>query len=278
MATYSSDIEPDKLNPVNSIGGTSSTRDALEKKLSDLDQDVVVNELPHEGPSPTASPADEYTPFDMQKGDPLDMSDVPEETGPALTVRALTVGTVLGLVVAASNVYLGLMTGFTFGASLFGSLLGAAIIKSICKLPVVGGHFGPKENVTIQSTATAAGGLTSQFVSAIPAMYRLGLLKDPVSDFGRLFTLTLACAFFGVFVVPPFRKFYILKQKLVFPTPSATAFTIRALHSVGTGDTTLKKKTRCLIVALVGSIVFCVVNTYAAGSESCLSFAACHSC
>jgi len=66
-------------------------------------------------------------------------------------------------VVAASNIYLGLKTGFTFGASLFGALLGAAIIKALQQiLPKKwgGGDFGPRENCTIQTSATAAGGLT----------------------------------------------------------------------------------------------------------------------
>lgn len=37
-----------------------------------------------------------------------------------LTFRALFVGACLGAVVGASNIYLGLKTGFTFGPQLFG--------------------------------------------------------------------------------------------------------------------------------------------------------------
>jgi hypothetical protein len=53
-------------------------------------------------------------------------------------------------------------------------------------LGFLGGHFGPKENCTVQTAATSAGGLGILFVSAVPAMYRLGLLSpNPRDDFGK---------------------------------------------------------------------------------------------
>lgn len=65
-----------------------------------------------------------------------------------ITFRALFVGCMLGAVVSASNLYLGLKTGWTFGASLFGSILGFAILKPLSKyaprLLLGGGYFGPK--------------------------------------------------------------------------------------------------------------------------------------
>jgi len=53
-------------------------------------------------------------------------------------------------------------------------------------------------------------------------MYRLGLLSDPAKDMGKLIGLSAAAAFFGVFFVIPLRKYYIVNQKLTFPTPAAT--------------------------------------------------------
>jgi uncharacterized oligopeptide transporter (OPT) family protein len=75
----------------------------------------------------------------------------------------------------------------------------------------------------------AAGGLGILFVSAVPAMYRLGLMSDePEKDVGRLIALTACAGFFGVFFVIPLRKYFIIIQKLTFPTPAATVshFTI----------------------------------------------------
>lgn len=187
-----------------------------------------------------------FTAKDLAEGIPFSADSLPHEDGDGLAVRALVVGTALGLIIAASNVYLGLKTGLTFGAQLFGSLLGFAAIKTMSKyLPLAfgGGYFGPKENVTVQSAATGASGLTSMFVAAVPAMYRLGLLgASPQADFGRLFALTFCTAFYGCFFAIPLRKFYILKQKLIFPTPTATALAIRSLHTAGGHDLAKKKK------------------------------------
>lgn len=91
--------------------------------------------------------------------------------------------------IAASNTYLGLKIGWTFGASLFGAIFSFAIIKPISRvLPPKwgGGYFGPKENCTAQSAATTAGGLSAGFVSGIPAMYKLGLMTTPKEDAAAL--------------------------------------------------------------------------------------------
>ena len=73
------------------------------------------------------------------------------------------------------------------------------------------------------SAATAAGGLSILAVSAVPAMYRLGLLHEfPSQDIGKLIALTFCAGFFGVFFVIPLRRYYIVNQKLTFPTPAAT--------------------------------------------------------
>jgi len=86
---------------------------------------------------------------------PIDPND-PEEVH-QLSLRAILVGCVLGAIVGASNIYLGLKSGFTFGGQLFGAIFGFAIIKAMSVLPAsgyfgwFGGPFGPKENCTVQS-------------------------------------------------------------------------------------------------------------------------------
>lgn len=144
-----------------------------------------------------------------------------------------------------SHDYTFIIPGFTFGPQLFGAIFGFAILKPISRaIPesgllgkLFGGDFGPKENCTVQTAATASGGLGILFVSAIPAMYRLNLLSElPQTDFGKLIALTTCSGFFGVFFAIPLRKHFIINQKLTFPTPTATAFTIRALHDGRTGE------------------------------------------
>lgn len=198
---------------------------------------------------------------------PLDPNAPLEER--QLTIRALLVGCLLGAVISASNVYLGLKTGWTFGASLFGSIFGFSILKPFSTAAprwLGGGYFGPKENNVCQSTASAAGSLGLLFTSGFPAAYQLGLLSaSPRDDIGRLFTFTICCAFFGLAFSIPLRKFYILKLKLVFPSGVAAAYTIRSLHVGKTAATDAKKKTKALLISFCFAITLRVVSEYAPG-------------
>ena len=69
--------------------------------------------------------------------------------------------------------------------------------------PILGGSFGPRENNIIQTAATASGGLSTVFVSAIPALYQLGLLDNPRADFWRILSFTVVGGFFGYFFATP---------------------------------------------------------------------------
>ena len=78
-----------------------------------------------------------------------------------LTLKSFS-GICLGALVQASNLYLGLKTGFTFGPQLLGGIGGFLILKPLSRvipkaLPAWcgTGYFGPRENVTCQSAATA---------------------------------------------------------------------------------------------------------------------------
>lgn len=85
------------------------------------------------------------------------------EEGDPLTIRAVLVGMILGSLVNASNVYLGLKTGFTFGASMFGAIFGFGVVKLFTKIfngvPIIGIPFGPQENSIIQAAAAGSGGM-----------------------------------------------------------------------------------------------------------------------
>ncbi|KAI0916387.1 hypothetical protein AcV5_003343 [Taiwanofungus camphoratus] len=205
---------------------------------------------------------------DFGTDDPFPMDpDTPEEQ--QFTFRAVIVGCGLGAVISASNVYLGLKTGWTFGASMFGSIFGFAILKPLSKvLPerFGGGYFGPKENVCCQSAATAAGSLGLLFTSGFPAAYQLGLLgANPVADFGRIITFTLCCAYVGVFFTMPLRRLYILKLKLTFPGSVAVAYTIRSLHVGRHAAAAARKKTWALVISFMCAIIWRVTSEYAPG-------------
>ncbi|KAF9934535.1 hypothetical protein FBU30_001676 [Linnemannia zychae] len=182
------------------------------------------------------------------------------------TWRAAIVGSLLGCVVAASNLYVGLKIGWTFGASLWGAIFGFIILKPLARL--MGDSFGPRENATCQAAATTAGGLSTGFVTAIPAMYRMGLMGDstPKDDILTLFLWTISAAFFGMFFAVPLRAHFVINQDLVFPTPRAAAETIRNLHRAGSEAATDAKKTaNIMIAAFFVALIWVLIGNWIPG-------------
>lgn len=182
----------------------SGDRSSGSEKDFDHEKTMYVGELEESEMRDEETVADPYEPF----------NDIPEERKTIVTIRAMLVGCICGALVNASNVYLGLKTGWTFGANLFGAIIGFAVLKPLGrklpeKFPIFGGEFGPRENNIVQTAATAAGGLSSVFVSGIPALYQLGLLSTPEKDFSRLITLTIVGGYFGFAASTPreFSKF-----------------------------------------------------------------------
>ncbi|RYP09583.1 hypothetical protein DL765_008393 [Monosporascus sp. GIB2] len=157
------------------------------------------------------------------------LEDVSPCSGNIVTPRALLLGIVGGILVNAANMYLDLKTGFTFTANILGSLIGFAVFNSWGKAS--GAPFGPHENNIVQTVATAAGGMSSVFVSVILGMYQLGILSTSSTDFLKLVSMTAAGGYFGLFSIAGLRAFLIdymaRPLNLVLPTSLATAGTIR---------------------------------------------------
>lgn len=199
--------------------------------------------------------------------------DMPEERKDIVTIRAIVIGCMCGCLVNASNIYLGLKTGWTFSANIFGSILGFAILKffstTCAHIPILGGSFGPKENGILMTAATAAGGMSSVFISAFPAIYQLDLLTTPQHDFPKIIALTAVGGYFGLCFAAPLRKFFIVhvarELRLTFPSSSATAVTIRSMHAAVGGELTAKKKAWALCIAFAFAIILRVVSQYAIG-------------
>ncbi|GAA5802237.1 hypothetical protein HPULCUR_007700 [Helicostylum pulchrum] len=211
---------------------------------------------------------DEKTEYDLHS---LDEQVVVEEDKTSriiieehqFTWRAAIIGSLLGCLVAASNTYLGLKIGWTFGASLFGAIFSFAIIKPLSKiLPPKwgGGYFGPKENCTAQSAATTSGGLSAGFVAGIPAMYKLDLLSNPKDDAAALVLFAISAAFYGLFFAVPLRQHFVVKQDLTFPTPRAAAITIISLHDTVEGEKEAMKKAMWMGIWFMVSFLWSLIS------------------
>ncbi|KAG0333532.1 hypothetical protein BG000_009091 [Podila horticola] len=162
--------------------------------------------------------------------------DYPHEDLPHFTWRAVAVGLVIGTLLCFTNMYFGLQTGWISMMSLQSSLLGFAVFKAgkrFLKVP-----FGPAENIVLQSVAVATGTmpLAAGFVGIIPALQMMTTEENPSGPVflstGNMILWSLAIAFFGVFIAVPLRKQVIVKEKLPFPSGTATAQMIGVLHNV----------------------------------------------
>ncbi|KAH8898075.1 OPT superfamily oligopeptide transporter [Thozetella sp. PMI_491] len=238
-------------------GGDNGRGDEDE---DDSDVDWQSDGLPEDEPDAL----DLYTPLKMD-------IDLPGEDR-ILTLRAVLVGIVLGTLVNASNMYLGLKTGFAFSASIFSAVFGYGILKlmSRSELPILGGWFGPQENCIIQAAATGAGGLVALFTAGIPAMYLLGVeTGNPVDNVAKIITITLVCAFLGLFFATPLRSFFLVEVarelKLLFPSSVAVALTIKSMHAGATGSKEASNKLKALGISSISAFVQRVASYYAPG-------------
>ncbi|KAL4875678.1 OPT superfamily oligopeptide transporter [Aspergillus karnatakaensis] len=185
-------------------------------------------------------PSDPFLPF----------SDTAPDNRPILTLRSMLIGSLCGTLVNASNIYLGLKAGWTTSANIFGSVIGFV-------------------NNIAQTAATAAGGLSGVFVSAIPALYQLGLLQTPGKDYLHLTLLTGLGGLFGLFSIAPLRHFFLVRiardLDLRFPSSTATATTIRSMHQAVVGGAAARRKLRVMATAFFGALALRVASQYAIG-------------
>ncbi|KZM26439.1 OPT super [Ascochyta rabiei] len=149
------------------------------------------------------------------------------------TPRGVLVGLGIGVVICFSNMYFGLQTGWVSGMAMPSALIGFAYFKVVArtlKLP-----FTPVENVLVQSVAGSVGTmpLGCGFVGVIPA---LNFLLKPEEggpldiSLWKLIVWSVGICFFGVVFAVPLRREMIIREKLKFPSGTATALLIKVLH------------------------------------------------
>ncbi|RFU34558.1 hypothetical protein B7463_g1816, partial [Scytalidium lignicola] len=156
--------------------------------------------------------------------------------GQNFTIRGILVGLGVGLIICFSNMYFGLQTGWVSSMAMPASLIGFAFFKTLARhldLP-----FSPVENVLIQTVAGSMGTmpLGCGFVGVIPALNYMLKPEEQGPLFLSLWKLiiwSLGLCFFGVVFAVPLRKQVIIREKLKFPSGTATALMIGVLHGAG---------------------------------------------
>ncbi|ORZ34759.1 OPT oligopeptide transporter protein-domain-containing protein [Catenaria anguillulae PL171] len=150
-----------------------------------------------------------------------------------LSTRALGLGLLMGIVPAASGLYLGLKTGWGFGSTFFSVLLGYPFLKFVDRLRPHSGGASLQEHCVLVSMASAVSNLTmSGWVNGIPALYKLGLLNrhNFAIDMLRLCVWSSCLSVFAVMVAMFLAPHFLSRTDLPFPSSTGAAHLMLQMH------------------------------------------------
>jgi putative OPT family oligopeptide transporter len=140
---------------------------------------------------------------------------VPPTQSPAeLTVRAVILGAILGIVFAASSVYLALKIGLTVSASIPIAVLAVAFFRTLGKSTIL-------ENNIVQTTGSAGESIAAGIVFTLPAI----LLMGYDLSVSKVAVIAVIGGLLGVLMMIPLRRALIVKEhgNLTYPEGTACA-------------------------------------------------------
>jgi len=168
-----------------------------------------------------------------------------------LTPRAVVAGMLIGMVMCLSNLYVILKTGWSMGVTITACILAFTFFNVMRELRLFKKDFSPLENNAMGSVASAAGYMTGGGnMAAVPALL---LLTGTLPGTGWLVLWLAVIAALGVFAAIPIKRQLINIEALPFPTGTATAETIKALH--GHGEVARQKARLLGGAGLLGAII-----------------------
>jgi len=133
---------------------------------------------------------------------------------PQLTVKAVLLGLILSVVLAAANAYLGLFAGLTVSASIPAAVISMALLKMFKTSNIL-------ENNIVQTAASAGESVAAGVIFTIPALILLGYWD--VFDYWWVSAIAGIGGLLGVLFTIPLRRSLIVEQELAFPEGKATA-------------------------------------------------------
>jgi putative OPT family oligopeptide transporter len=173
---------------------------------------------------------------------------------PQLTLRAVAMGAVLGMVMAISNIYTVMKVGWSFGVAV------TSCVLSFVSWNALRGLSGNRltamsilENNCMQSTASAAGTTTG---AALAVTFGALLILDPAHHHQPWWVILVFIATtgaMGVFLAIPMKRHLINQEQLPFPDGIAAATTLRSLY--GRGREAMHKAYALVGALAVGAVV-----------------------
>jgi putative OPT family oligopeptide transporter len=138
---------------------------------------------------------------------------VPPSQSPAeLTLRAVILGAILGIIFAASSVYLALKIGLTVSASIPIAVLAVAFFRTLGKSTIL-------ENNIVQTTGSAGESIAAGIVFTLPAI----LLMGYDLTISKVAVIAVIGGLLGVLMMIPLRRALIVKEHGNLPYPEGTA-------------------------------------------------------
>jgi putative OPT family oligopeptide transporter len=147
---------------------------------------------------------------------------------PQLTLRAVLMGGLLGMILAISNLYTMLKVGWAFGVAITACVLSFVIWRVVRLVFPKVSDMSLLESNCMQSTASAAGYSTGATVGL--AFGALLMITGHHMPAPLVAAWTCVSALLGVFLAVPMKKQMINVEKLPFPTGIAAAETLKSLH------------------------------------------------
>lgn len=149
-----------------------------------------------------------------------------EKSLPEITIKAVFLGILLSMILAAANAYLGLYAGMTVSASIPAAVVSMGVLRLFRKSNIL-------ENNIVQTAASAGESLAAGVIFTLPALVILGFWED-----FNFFWVTIIAAFggmLGVLFTIPLRRALIVEDKLQFPEGIATAEVLETGQKGGSG-------------------------------------------
>lgn len=166
----------------------------------------------------------------------------PEQSPAEFTIRAVLVGTVLGLIFSASSLYLVLKVGMTVSASIPVAVLAITLFRTFSRIlgltPV-----SILENNIVQTAGSAGESIAFGVGVTMPALLLLGFQMD----FGRVMTVSLLGGLLGILAMIPLRRAFIVRMHgapgqpgtLLYPEGTACAQVLISGEKGGTTGATV---------------------------------------
>jgi putative OPT family oligopeptide transporter len=142
------------------------------------------------------------------------------ETIPELTLSAVLLGAILGIIFGASSLYLFLKVGMTVSASIPVAVIAITIFRAVSNA------FGTRratilENNIVQTAGSAGESIAFGVGATMPALMILGYEMDPI----RVMMVSVLGGVLGILMMIPLRRAFIVNQhgELKYPEGAACA-------------------------------------------------------